>query len=229
MSLRVALLLCALLAGACTANGNGSDSLITGATGPGLKENANAELPQCAQPFGTVALAEKKIPALEKLGLPSPSALLNTMISQSGCFQIIDQEAAKIARGKGKGPTPDYLLSADILEQNPKAGGVKADDVTSLIPGIPSSVKGSVSVKTSEVRTALFLSDTKTGLQLTSVQGFAQTADVGGSIDKIAKTKVKLGAYSETPIGKTASAAFLDAYVKLVNFVKANPKVAAKR
>jgi hypothetical protein len=226
MSLRVAVLLCALLAGACTANGNGSDSLISGATGPGPNENAKAEVPRCAQPFGTVVLAEKKIPALEKLGLPSPSPLLNTMISQSGCFQIIDQEAAKLAGGKGKGPTPDYLLFADILEQNPNAGGFKADDITSLIP---SPVKGSVSVKTSEVRTALFLSDTKTGLQLTTVQGFAQAADVGGSIDKIAKTNVKLGAYSETSIGKTASAAFLDAYVKLVSFLKAKPKVAAKR
>jgi hypothetical protein len=224
MRLRVAVLLCALSAGACTANGNGSNSLLTGATGPGVKE---AEVPQCAQPFGTVALAEKKIPALEKLGLPSPSPLLNTFISQSGCFQIIDQEAAKLGGGKGKGPTPDYLLTADLLEQNPNAGGIKSDDFSSFIPKSP--VKGSASVKTAEVRTALFLSDTKTALQVASVQGYAQSADVAGSVDKINKTNVKLGAYTETANGKAATAAFLDAYVKLVNFMKAKPKVAAKR
>jgi hypothetical protein len=226
MSLRVAVLLCALLAGACTVNGNG-DSLATGASGPGLNENAKAEVPRCAQPFGTVALAEKKIPALEKLGLPSPSPLLNTFISQSGCFQIVDQEAAKLGGGKGKGRTPDYLISADLLAQNPNAGGIKSDNFSSFIPSSP--VKGSVSVKASEVRTALFLSDTKTGLQVTSVQGYAQSADVAGSVDKINKTDVKLGAYTETANGKAATAAFLDAYVKLVNFMKAKPKVAAKR
>ena len=225
MILRAAVLLCALLAGACTTNQDG-DQFVTGSNGPGLKENAKVELPQCAQPLGTVALVEKQISVLDELGLPSPLPMLNTMISQSGCFQIVDHAAAKLARGKGKskGPTPDYLLSADILAQNPDAGGVDTGVLSSFLPGIGGSVAGSVSVKVSEVRTALFLSSTKTGLQVTSVQGFAQTADVGANISRIAKTKVKLGAYTDTPIGQTATAAFLDAYVKLVNFVKASPK-----
>ncbi len=222
MIFRVAFLLCALLAGACTTNQDG-DQLVTGSNGPGLKENAKAELPQCTQPLGTVALVEKQISMLDELGLPSPLPMLNTMISQSGCFQIVDQEAVKLARGKGKGPKPDYLLSADILAQNPDAGGVNTGVLSSFLPGIGGSVAGSVSVKVSEVRTALFLSSTKTGLQVTSVQGFAQTADVGANISRIAKTKVKLGAYTDTPIGQTTTAAFLDAYVKLVNFVKASP------
>jgi len=230
MSFRVSILLCALLAGACTTNNDG-DQLITGSNGPGLKENAKVELPQCPQPLGTVALVEKQISVLDELGLPSPLPLLNTMISQSGCFQIVDQAAASLARGKSKAPKPDYLLSADILAQNPDAGGVNTGVLSSFLPGIGGSVAGSVSVKVSEVRTALFLSSTKTGLQMTSVQGFAQTADVGANISRIAKTKVKLGAYTDTPVGQTASAAFLDAYVKLVNFVKAapKPKTVAKR
>jgi hypothetical protein len=220
MSFRAAVLLGALFVGACAQTNVGEgDPTATG----GLKENARAELPQCTQPLGSVALVEKRISVLDELGLPSPLPLLNTMISQSGCFQIVDQEAAKLSRGKGKGPKPDYLLSADILAQNPDAGGVNTGVLSSFLPGIGGSVAGSVSVKVSEVRTALFLSSTKTGLQVTSVQGFAQTADVGANISRIAKTKVKLGAYSDTPIGQTTSAAFLDAYIKLVNFVKASP------
>jgi hypothetical protein len=228
MSLRVAVVLCALLAGACSGNGNGNNSLLTGATAA-TGATKEAEVPRCAQPFGTVALAEKKIPALEKLGLPSPSPLINTFISQSGCFQILDQEAAKLAKGKGgKAPTPNYLLTADLLEQNPNAGGIKSDDFASFIPSNP--VKGSASVKVAEVRTALFLSDTTNGLQLASVQGYAQSADVGGSVDKINTTNVKLGAYTETANGKAATASFLDAYIKLVDFMKTKqPKVAAAK
>jgi hypothetical protein len=235
MYCRGAILLSALLVGACAQTNVGeSDPLVTGSTAPGVKENAKAELPQCAQPLGTVALVERPISVLDDLGLPSPLPMLNTMISQSGCFQIVDQQAARLAqskggKGKGKAPTLDYLISADILAQNPDSGGINTGVISQFIPGIGGTVAGSVSVKTSDVRTALFLSDTKTGLQLTSVQGYAQTADFGASLDRIAKVKVKLGVYSDTPIGRTTSAAFLDAYIKLVTYVKASPKVAAKR
>jgi hypothetical protein len=226
---RSAALLCALLLGACSQT-NTSDSLVTG-SGPGSNDQAKAELPQCTQPLGTVALVEKQISALDDLGLPTPLPLLNSMISQSGCFQIVDPAAAKLAHsrgGKHKAPTPDYLLSADILAQNPNAGSFDTGAVSSFIPGFGGSLAGSLSVKTSEVKTALYLSDTKTGLQLTSATGQAQTTDVGANVARFARTDVRIAAYSDTPIGKTASAAFLDAYIKLVKYVQANPKAAPK-
>jgi hypothetical protein len=171
---------------------------------------------------------------LEALELPSPLPMLNTMISQSGCFQIVDSHAAAIARdqrgkGKAKAIAPDYLLSADILRQNPDAGGLDTSSFGSFLPGMGGKIAGSLSVKTQEVQAALYLSSTKTGLQVTSVTGHAQTADVGANMTRFGRTDVDIGAYSNTPIGKTATAAFLDAYIKLVNNVKATPPKVAKR
>lgn len=230
---RTTVVLCAALLAACsqTSGNNDGNGLVTGAN-PGAGSNqAKVEAPRCDQPLGTIALVEKQISTLDDLGLPSPLPMLNTMISQSNCFQIVDQAAAQIARqhgGKRKAPTPDYLLSADILAQNPNSGGFSTGGLSQYLPGIGGSIAGSLSVNTSEVRTALFLSDTKTGLQVTSVQGYAQTTDVGANLAKFAKTDIRLKAYSDTPIGQTATAAFVDAYAKLVNFVRASPKAAKK-
>jgi len=234
---RSTVLMCALLLAACaqtTVGGGDGAPLVTGSTPDGREKRA--ELPQCTQSLGVVALVEKNISVLEALELPSPLPMLNTMISQSGCFQIIDGHAAAIARdqrGKGKSKaktiTPDYLLSADILAQNPDAGGFDTSSFGSFLPGIGGKIASSVSVKTQEVKTALYLSDTKTGLQVTSVTGHAQTADVGATVTRFGRVDVDVGAYSNTPIGKTATAAFLDAYIKLVNRVKAAPPKVAKR
>jgi hypothetical protein len=231
MFVRVAVLFCALLAGACTTPGTDGDPTLTGSTSPGLKEIAKAELPQCAQPLGSVALVENQAAAPNGQGLPSPLPLLNAMIAQSGCFRIA--EAPKAAPGgKGKAAKTDYLMSADMAVLKPDAGGGEnADAISSFFSGIG----GAESDKTPEVRATLFLSSTKTGLPLTSVQGVARTPDAGPSFDRIAKSGAKLGPYADTPAGKTATAAFLDAYLKLVNFVKAapkpkaQPKVVAKR
>lgn len=231
MIARSTLLLCVLLLGACTqTNVNDGGSIVTGAA-PGGGE-VKVELPQCTKSLGTLALVERRISVLEELGLTSPLPMLNTMISQSGCFQIVDRSAAEVARergGKRKGITPDYLLSADILAQNPDASGLNTSSIGSFIPGIGGSVAGALSVKTSEVKTALYLSDTKTGLQVTSVTGNAQTTDVGASVSRFARTDVNIGVYADTPIGKTTTAAFLDAYIKLVKHVKGAPPKVAKR
>lgn len=233
MIARATALMCAMLMAACaqtTVGGGDGAPLVTGATPDGREKRA--ELPQCIQPLGVVALVERRISVLEALELPSPLPMLNTMIAQSGCFQIVDSHAAAIARdqkGKRKGIAPDYLLSADILSQNPDAGGLDTGSFGSFLPGIGGKIAGSLSVKTQEVKAALYLSDTKTGLQATSVTGHAQTADVGANVTRFGRTAVDIGAYSNTPIGKTATAAFLDAYIKLVNYVKAAPPKVAKR
>ncbi len=235
MLARSMMAMCAMLLAACaqtTVGGGDGAPLVTGATPDGREKRA--ELPQCTQPLGVVALVEKRISVLEALELPSPLPMLNTMIALSGCFQIVDSHAAAIARdqkgkGRGKGIAPDYLLSADILSQNPDAGGLDTGSFGSFLPGIGGKIAGSLSVKTQEVKAALYLSDTKTGLQVTSVTGHAQTADVGANMTRFGRTAVDIGAYSNTPIGKTATAAFLDAYIKLVNHVKTAPPKVAKR
>jgi hypothetical protein len=221
-----------LLAGcAQTSVGDGGD-LATGST-RAANEKAKTELPRCPQPLATVALVERRISVLEELELTTPLPVINAMISESGCFQIVDEVASDIARGRGgkqKRITPDYTISADILAQNPNAGSFDTGVLSSFLPGMSGKVAGSVSVRVSEVKTILFLSDTKTGLQLASVTGQAQTADFGGSVSRFARTKVNIGVYADTPIGQTASAAFLDAYIKLVDRMKAAPpKVVAKR
>jgi hypothetical protein len=233
MFLRVSTLGLALMLAACaqTSVGDGG-GVMTGST-HAANEKAKTELPRCTQPLASVALVERRIAVLDELELTSPLPVINAMISESGCFQIVDEVASDIARSRGrkqKRIVPDYTISADILAQNPNAGSFDTSALSAFLPGISGKVAGSVSVRVSEVKTILFLSDTKTGLQVASVTGEAQTADFGGSVTRFANTKVNIGVYADTPIGKTASAAFLDAYIKLVNRMKASPpKVAAKR
>lgn len=215
-----------LVAG-CAQTQLGDGSVTTGSTLPPSADTKVAQAPKCAQPLATLAIEDKPIEVLATLGLTSPTPLLRAYISESSCFQIVDPNAAAMVAqhgGKRKAVTPDYVLSADILSENPSAGGMSAN-VGSLLPGMAGSVLQSVSINTSEVKTALTLVDTRTGLQVAHIHGKAQTTDVGASFGRVTRHGgVSVGAYSDTPIGRTTSAALLDAYGKLVRHVQDMPK-----
>lgn len=222
----------ALVVGGCaetqigSANQNGSASLTTGAAPPKSSEGKVAQVPKCAHPLATLALEERQIAALATMGLTSPLPVVQAYVSESNCFRIVDPNAAAIAArhgAKGKPVVPDYVLTADILSQNANAGGATAN-VGQFLPGVAGQVLQSISVNVSEVKTTLTLADTRSGLQVAHVLGQAQTTDVGASFGQFTRHgSVSFGAYGETPIGRTTSAALLDAYVKLVQHVQALP------
>lgn len=236
MKLHSVMLTVALLAGGCAQTELGNGAVATGSTIPLSNDAKVAKLPSCPQPLATLALEERSIAALTTMGLTSPTPILSAYISESNCFQIVDPNAAAIAArqgGKRKPIVPDYLLIADILSENPNAGSATAN-VGSLLPGVAGQYLQSVSVNTSEVKTTLTLADTRTGLQVGHIFGKAQSTDIGATFGGFTRHgNVSFGAYAETPIGRTTSAALLDAYIKLVRHVQNLPApvaaVSAKR
>lgn len=208
---------CLVLA-ACSSTSSGDDSfMLTSATGTEGTQTAKkaAQLPQCAQPVGTVSLIEKDIAALNGTGLTSPNTILRLMITQSNCFQIVD-EAVQATR-KGKGPRVDYFLTPDVVAQNENAGAIDGGGIGRFIPGVGGQVASSVSVKFQNAEVVIYVSSAKTGVQVAAATGKATTADSGVDFATLSRGRVVGGgAYSNTDIGKTVSAAFLDAYSNLV-------------
>jgi hypothetical protein len=230
-----ALVLAVGLAGCAETNTGDSSSLVTGSAAAAGTQQKAAQLPRCEKSLGTVALVEKEIPGLAQMELTSPVPLLRLMIAQSGCLQVIDQSQAAMARieeeraasGKKAAPRkvamPDYLLTPDIISQNADAGGYSGG-LGKALPGLAGIFAGGVSAKTQEAQTALYLTNAKTSVQLAAVTGSAQTTDFGFSMASLGPTAASVGgAYSNTPMGKTVTASFLDAYTKLVTQLQALP------
>jgi len=218
----------------------GSEALTTSATDTeGRPAKKAAQLPRCEQPLGTVALVDKDIPALADSGLTAPSSVLRLMIAQSNCFQIVDRNEAleKImaeqqVSKKGKRPQlarADYFLTPDVLSKNENAGGVDGG-MGRLLPGYAGMIAGSVSVKVQEAQVAIYLTSGRTGVQVAAATGKASTTDAGFDVSRASWGGAGGGgAYSNTEIGKTISAAFVDAYANLVTQVRAQQlQVAAK-
>ncbi len=224
---------------ACSSTEMGADAFSTSATDTeGAPRKKAAQLPRCEQPLGTVALVDKDIPVLASTGLGAPSSVLRLMITQSNCFQIVDRGEAldsimaeRSVTKKGKRPQlvrADYFLTPDILSANENAGGVDGG-VGRFLPGYAGTVAGSFSVKVQEAQVAIYLTSGKTGVQVAAATGKASTADAGLDFSRASWGGAGGGgAYSNTEIGKTVSAAFFDAYTNLVRQVSAQPQQVAK-
>jgi len=214
------LTVCACLAlAACSSTSSGGDGFMltssTGTEGSAPAAKKEAQLPQCAQPVATIALIEKDIAALAGTGLTSPNAILRQMITQSNCFNIVD-EAVQASR-RGRGPKIDYYLTPDVLAQNDNAGSIDGGSIGRFIPGIGGQIASSVSVKFQNAEVAIYLTSAKTGVQIASATGKATTADSGVDFATLSRGRVIAGgAYANTEIGKTVAAAFFDAYANLV-------------
>ncbi len=223
---------CACLAlAACSSTGTGGDPFMaTSATGTDGAPTAKkaAQLPECAQPVGTVALIEKDIAALAGTGLTSPNAILRQMITQSNCFNIVD-EAVQATR-RGRGPKIDYYLTPDVLAQNENAGAIDGGGIGQFIPGIGGQIASSVSVKFQNAEVAIYLTSAKTGVQIASATGKATTADSGVDFATLTRGRVVAGGvYANTEIGKTVTAAFFDAYANLVKQMQPPTQQVARR
>lgn len=222
---------CLALAG-CSSTSTGGDLFTSSTDGPQQKEQKAAQLPKCERPLGTVALIDKDIPALLETGLTSPNTILRIMITQSNCFQIIDEEAiAQVQAKRGKRartPQADYFLTPDVLAQNQNAGGVDGS-LGRFLPGMAGHVASGLSVKFQNAEAAIYLTSGKTGVQVAAATGKASTADTGFDFSRTTWGGGAGGsAYSSTDIGKTISAAFLDAYINLVKQVGPPPQQVAR-
>jgi len=128
--------------------------------------NEVTELNRCASPIGVVAMVEpasETLAELQQIGLSSPVPVLKLLMARSNCFQIVDRGAAsevllrerKLAAegqlrkgsdmGGGQLVAADYLITPNILFQDPNAGGSGIGAILGgLLPGALGIVAGSV-------------------------------------------------------------------------------------
>jgi curli biogenesis system outer membrane secretion channel CsgG len=224
----LAALACCVALGACqTTAETPAGSMSTSSASGGEASNA-AQLVNCQQPLGTATVVEpdqNAMIALQAMNLTSPTPMLRIMLTESNCFRVIDPAAAANRRA----PAAQYLVTPNVLANNPNAGGFNAGGFLGSVTGQSwmNNVAGSITVK--EAQTAMFISDARTGEQIAAVQGKASATDFGVSFSGYGRGLNSAGAYSATPEGKVVMAAFVDAYNKLVAQVQARrppPRVA---
>jgi hypothetical protein len=220
----------------------GASGAATGAAGGATAQGANPQLERCEKPLGTLAIAEdtnaiwyRLLTGQFKLGSTIP--ILRLIIQQSNCFVVVERG---LGLESGVMKERELMQTGELRqESNFGKGQLVAADYT-LIPSINFSERGTggafggiggggggiiggilSSLRINEASTVLVLVDNRSGVQVAAAEGSARTFDIGGlgglfgsSLGGIA------GGYANTPEGKTLTAAFLDAYNKLVRAAK---------
>jgi len=207
------------------------------------KDEPPPEIPKCDKKYGTLAVKEPENNWWRDLNLESPEALIKVFVSESKCFTLVDRgkglQAAQAERqlasggdlrggsnvGKGQMKAADYVLIPDIVNKNGKAGGKSIGGVLGgFLPGIAGAVAGGISMKSKTADVVLTMTDVRSTEQVALEEGHAKKTDIGwgagGGGFFGAFAAAGASSYSNTEIGQVVTAAYLDAYVKLVNDVK---------
>jgi hypothetical protein len=170
--------------------------------------------------------------------LGSTAPLLNMMILQSNCFVVVergtgerdltdetrrargDEARESGTRGKGQQVVADYLLKPEIVMANKDNEGARMGGITNML-GRAGSLIGNLNVKSSEVGTVLTLVDIRSTVRLAAAEGYSKNTSVGfGGASWGSSGALAGSAYTNTDEGKLVSAAFFDAYNKLVIAVR---------
>lgn len=212
----------------------GASSTVTGSGGAAGAKNANSQLQRCDRPIGTAALYEGNYNGLRQAGLESPLPLLRVMMSQSGCFRVVDRGAASKAlkrerslaqsgelqsgsnMGKGQMAAADFIITPNVAFKDPDSGG-GFGGLGAVLPGVLGAVAGGVRTENLEAQTTMLLTNVRTGVQEAAATGTAKKTDVDfagfGWVGGVAGGG---GSYQDTEIGKIVIAAFVDAHNNLV-------------
>ena len=213
------------------------------------KNAATPELPRCDRPLGTAAVQEPENRWWTELGLSNPEALLKLFAGRSNCLRIVDragglamrnQEAALGAGGdlrrgsnvgRGQVAAADYFIIPDIANSNSNSGGNAIGAVAGSLLGSRfgglGAVAAGIRTKSSEAQALITLVDSRTTEQLYVAEGVAKKTDIGfgGGVGGYGSTgfgAVAGGGYSNTEIGKVITAAYFNAFVDLVNYMRSN-------
>ncbi len=209
----------------------GASSFAKGSSGlSGDAQDADDALKSCASPLGTVALVEDQSVYYGRYGLESPLPVLRLMISQSGCFNVVDrgqaitriQQEQLLSGTQGSAQRivgAQYFLTPNVVFSDPNSGG-GAGSLTALgryLPGELSALAGNLGLQRSEVQTVLFLTQTSTGLQVAAAEGSAKNSDLSlGGFGWIRGLGGAASAYASTDMGKLVIGSLVDAYNKMV-------------
>ncbi len=212
------------------------------------KDTPPPEIPVCEKKIGTLAVKEPDVsnPWWQQMNLESPAALIKVYVSQSKCFTLVDRgkglQAAQAERalassgeerggsniGKGQMKAADYVLIPDIANQNKNSGGKGLGGMLGgLLPGGLGVIAGGISLKSKTADVVLTLTDVRSTEQVALVEGHAKKTDMGwmggggaGFMGGFAAGGAS--GYANTEIGQVVAAAYLDAYIKMINEIKNN-------
>lgn len=241
----------------------GGSSRVTGSAGAAGTHNADKQMIKCARPIGTAALIEPGANGLPMAGYPgvyplgltgytsagltSPILLVRLIMSQSGCFRVVDRGAASTAlqreraiaaggqlqqnsnMGTGQMVAADYLITPAITRGNPGASG-GLGGLGGVVPGWVGIGLAGLSVKNLEAQVMLSVTNVRSGVQEAIAEGSASKTDIGfGGLGWAGWVAGGGGAYQNTDLGKVVAAAFVDAHNNLVEQLRAIPGSLAHR
>lgn len=220
--------------------GGGSASPVTGAAGGATATGNNSKLERCGETLGTIRIEENTSSgwynhyySTYRLGSTVP--LLRTMIQQSNCFVVVERgrgmQGIQNERGQMRGEEgragsnfgtgqqvgADYSMSPEIMMNargTSGGSGVVGGLLNRVVPGA-GAVAGNA--KMNEAGTILLLVDVRSTVQISAAEGYSKNWDfgLGGSMFSALGAGAGSG-YSSTPEGKLVTAAFVDAYNKMV-------------
>ena len=268
-----AMLLTVITLSGCVSNQpklGGGGSLATGSGGAAGARGESNQLVKCRRPIGTAALINPNmgygmgmrstiaVPGIlptyltmnpygvdyTGLGLTSPIPVVKLIMSQSGCFRVVDRGAGSAAidreraiaaggqfqkdsnMGIGQMVAADYIITPTITRNNPGAsGGLGA--LGGLIPGIGGLAAAALTVRNKEAQVMLSVTNVRTGVQEAIAEGSATKTDLGfGGLGYYGLGGLG-GAYQNTDMGKMVAAAFIDAHNNLVTQLRAIKGIAA--
>lgn len=206
-------------------------------------DKAPPEIPKCDRKIGTLTVKEPENNWWTGLELESPEALIKIFVSESGCFTLVDrgkglavaqQERALASGGelrggsnvgKGQMKAADYVLVPDVVNRNARAGGKNIGGLLGgVIGGVAGAVVGGVNLKSKTADVVLTLTDVRSTEQVSLQQGHARKTDMGwgagGGGFFGAFAAAGASSYANTDIGQVVTAAYYEAFVKLVNDVR---------
>src|SRR5690349_9985084 len=206
------------------------------------KEKGDA-IPTCDKKIGTMAVNEPENQWWVQYNLESPEALIKVFVSQSKCFTLLDRgkglAAAEKERalassgemrggsniGKGQMKAADYVLVPDVVTKNNNSGGNRIGGMLGgMLGGVAGAVVGGISLKSKTADVVLTLTDVRSTEQVALEQGHAKKTDLGwgagGGAFFGGFAAAGASSYANTEIGQVVTAAYLDAFIKLVGDVK---------
>ena len=201
------------------------------------------QIPKCEKRYGALSVHEPETKWWRDLQLESPEALIKVFVAESKCFTLVDRgkglDAAQAERalassgdlrggsnvGKGQMRAADYVLVPDIVNRNEKAGGRNIGGLLGgVVGGVAGAVVGGVNLKSKTAEVVLTLTDVRSTEQVSLQQGKAKKTDLGwgagGGGFFGAFAAAGASSYANTEIGQVVTAAYLDAFIKLVEDVK---------
>lgn len=214
-----------------------SNAQTRGAVAGGAASGASEGLETCDKTLGVLRIEEDTSSTWYRYYGPrlgSTAPLLSMLIMQSNCFVIVergtgersisdetrrsrgDEARESGTRGKGQQVMADYLMKPEIVMANKDNEGGQLGGLGRAL-GKFGAIAGAVKVNSSEVGTVLTLVDIRSTVRLAAAEGYSKNssfnvagfgAGTGGALAG--------SAYTKTDEGKLVSAAFFDAYNKMV-------------